>query len=113
MRHLYTLTGLILLIFALDLLFRPIYPSVDPLRATLVGLAAFAVLYALHRYRRGLVHPIVGAAAIFASAFLSVLLIQAGVLASQTTLSAVVHVLILVAAYFAGEMIRARRQRPR
>ena len=110
MRHLYTIAALVLLIFLLDLLFRPIYPEVDLIRATLVGLTAFAVLFAIHKLRPGLVHPVVGAVAIFASAFLSVLLIQAGVLVSQTTVSAVVHVLILVGAYFAGVLVLARRR---
>ena len=110
MRHLYTLAALVLLIFLLDLLFRPIYPDVDLLRATLVGLTALAVLVALHKLRPGLLHPIVGAVAIFASAFLSVLLIQAGVLVSQTPVSAVVHVLILVGAYFAATLVRTRRR---
>ncbi len=111
MKHAYTIVGLVVLIFLLDLLYRPIYPEVDLIRATLVGITAYVVLFVLGKLRAGLVNPVVGALAIFASAFLSVLLIQAGVLVSKSTISAIVHVVILAVAYLIATAAVARRKR--
>jgi hypothetical protein len=111
MKHVYTIVGLVVLIFLLDLLFRPIYPEVDRIRATLVGITAYVVLFALSKLRPGLVNPLVGALAIFASAFLSVLLIQAGVLVSKSAISAIVHVAILAVAYLIAAAIVAGKKK--
>jgi hypothetical protein len=109
MKHVYTIVGLVVLILLLDLLFRPIYPEVDLIRATLVGITAYVVLFVVSKLRAKLVNPLVGALAIFASAFLSVLLIQAGVLVSKSTISAIVHVVILAVAYLVAATIAAKK----
>jgi hypothetical protein len=93
------IAGLTLLLFALDRLFRSLHPHVDLVRASLVGLSALGALAPLWLLRRRPLEPWVGALAIFASAFLSVLLIEAGLLISRSALSGAVHVLILAAAY--------------
>ena len=95
MRQVITIFNLTILLFLIDLLLRPVYPTVDLLRASMVGVIAYAALYLLAQFRPGLMDPLIGAIAIFASAFLSVLLIQGGLLISQTMISAVVHVAIL------------------
>ena len=98
-RNLLSIGGLTLLLFALDRLYRVLYPEVDLVRASLVGLSALAALAPLWLLRRPPIRPWVGALAIFASAFGSVLLIEAGVLVSRSTISGIVHVLILAAAF--------------
>ena len=91
--------GLALLLLALDRLFRWLHPEVDLVRASLVGLTALAALAPLWLLRRPPIRPWIGALAIFASACVSVLLIEAGVLVSRSTLSGAVHLLILAAAF--------------
>ena len=98
-RSLLSIGGLTLLLFALDRLYRVLYPEVDLVRASLVGLTGFAVLAPLWLLQRPPIQPWVGGLAIFTSAFMSVLLIEAGVLVSRSAISGVVHVLILAAAF--------------
>lgn len=98
-RNLLSIAGLSLLLFALDRLYRVLHPHVDLVRASLVGATALAALAPLAWLPRRPFQPWVGALAIFASAFGSVLLIEAGALISQSTLSGVVHVLILAIAF--------------
>ena len=90
---------LALLLLVLDRVFRWLHPHVDLERASLVGLSALAVLAPLAWLRRRPFEPWIGALAIFASAFASVLLIEAGVLVSRSAVSGVVHLLILAAAF--------------
>lgn len=105
--------GLSLLLFALDQLFRVLHPEVNLVRASLVGATALIALAPLARQPRSGVRPWVGALAIFASAFLSVLLIEAGLLVSRSASSALVHVSILAAAYPLLDRIRVRSSRGR
>jgi hypothetical protein len=101
-----SIAGLSLLLFALDRLYRVLHPDVNLVRASLVGLTALAALAPLSRLRHSRIRPWVGALAIFASAFLSVLLIEAGVLVSRSPSSGLVHVLILAAVFPLLDRIR-------
>ena len=107
-RTLISIAGLSLLLFALDQLYRVFHPEVNLVRASLVGLTALVALAPLARMPRSGVRPSVGALAIFASAFLSVLLIEAGLLVSRSASSGLVHVLILAAAFRLLDRIRLR-----
>lgn len=107
-RNLLGIAGLTLLLFALDRLYRVLHPEVDLARASLVGLTALAALAPLALVRRRPLEPWVGALAIFVSAGLSALLIEAGVLVSRSALSGAVHVLILAAAFPAIDRIAQR-----
>jgi hypothetical protein len=98
-RALLSILGLSLLLFALDQLFRVLHPQVNLVRASLVGLSALIALAALARLLRSGIRPWVGALSILASAFSSVLLIEAGALVSRSLSSALVHVAILAVAY--------------
>ncbi len=98
-RNLLSIAGLSWLLLALDLLYRVFHPEVNLVRASLVGLTALAVLAPLARVRRVAIRPWIGALAIFASAFLSVLLIEAGFLVSRSPSSGLVHLLILASAF--------------
>jgi len=107
-RSLLSIAGLSLLLFALDQLYRLLHPEVNLVRASLVGLTALVALAPLARLPRSGVRPWVGALAIFASAFLSVLLIEAGLLVSRSPASGLAHVLILAAAFPLLDRIRVR-----
>ena len=95
-RNLLSIASLSLLLFALDQLYRVLHPEVNLVRASLVGLTALIALAPLARWPRFPIRPWVGALAIFASACLSVLLIEAGRLVSRSALSGLVHLLIRV-----------------
>jgi hypothetical protein len=109
---------LTLLLTAIDQLYRVLHPHVDLERAALVGLTALAALLALARLPLPAalrVPPLPGALAILASASVSVLLIQAGVLVSRSLVSGAVHALLVAAAYpllreHRATRVRARRQ---
>jgi hypothetical protein len=90
---------LVLLLTLIDQLYRLLHPVVDLERASLVGATAWAALLGLRRAGLRRVPPTRGALAIAASAFGSVLLIEAGWLESRSALSAAVHVLLLALAY--------------
>jgi hypothetical protein len=98
-RRLIPIGALSALLFAFDRLYRVLHPEVNLERAGLVGLTAFAALAPLYLLRRRPIDPLRGALAIFVSAFASVLLIEAGVLVSQSVASGVMHVLILAVAF--------------
>jgi hypothetical protein len=100
------------LLFALDRLYRVLHPEVNLERACLVGLTALAALAPLQLSKRRPLEPLAGALAIFASAFGSVLLIEADLLVSRSLASGVVHVLILAAAFALLERVRLRRSLP-
>jgi hypothetical protein len=102
MKHsLVSIAVLSVLLGLLDRLYRVLHPEVNLVRACLVGATALAVLAPLWLLRRPPLPPLAGALAIFASAFGSVLLIETGVLISQSPTSAVVHVGILAAMFLA------------
>jgi len=108
-RTLLSIAGLSLLLFALDQLYRVLHPEVNLVRASLVGLTALALLAPLARVPRSGFRPWVGALAIFTSAFLSVLLIEAGLLVSRSASSGLVHVSILAAVFPLLDRIRLGR----
>jgi len=93
--------GLVILLVVLDQLYRVLHPEVNLARASLVGASAWLALRALRAAGLRWPSPARGAFAIAASAFGSVLLIEAGWLVSRSPRSALVHVLILAAAFLA------------
>jgi hypothetical protein len=111
-RSLASIAALSLLLLVLDLLYRVLHPQVNLVRASLVGLTAFAAIAPLARLLRLPMRPWIGALAIFASAFISVLLIQTGLLVSRSSVSGLVHLLILAAAFPLLDRIGKRGQGP-
>jgi hypothetical protein len=99
--HAAAIAGLALLLAAVDALYRWLHPEVNLARAALVGATAWLALAALSRLLPARLQVARGALAVFASAALSVLAIEAGWLVSRSPLSAGVHVAILAAAYLA------------
>jgi hypothetical protein len=111
------IAALTLLLVLLDQLYRLLHPEVNLVRASLVGATALAALVPLARLGGGRIDPLRGALTIFASAFGSVLLIQAGVLTSRSSGSAIMHVALLAAAFLALDRahtgsVGARRPTP-
>ncbi|RJQ14881.1 hypothetical protein C4553_00270 [Candidatus Parcubacteria bacterium] len=97
MKHIKSIIILVLLQVGLDVLFVKLYPSVNPIRATFIGISAFLVLWIFRRYN--FVNPLVGFASIYSSALFGALLVQAGVLISKSFLSGIIHIAILVVTY--------------
>jgi hypothetical protein len=85
-----------------------LHPEVNLIRAGLVGATALVALAPMARLPGFPIRPPTGALAIFASACLSVLLIQSGWLVSRSTLSGLVHLLILAAVFPLLERIPSR-----
>jgi hypothetical protein len=112
-RLLLSIVALSLLLGLLDRVFRVLHPEVNLLRACLVGASAFALLAPLFLWRQPPLAPLAGALAIFASAFGSVLLIESGLLVSQSALSGLVHVAILAGVFAAMNGHRPRRSEAR
>src|SRR3989344_3958159 len=95
----YRIIGLMILQGILDLIFVYLYPEVNPIRATFIGLSAIIVLDLLYFIRKNLINPVIGGISIFSSALFGALLVQVGYLISKSPLSTLVHVLILIVTY--------------
>ena len=107
-RPLPAIAAIVVLLFLLDQLYRLLHPEVNLTRAALVGASGGLALVALRRAGLRWLDPASGALAIWLSATLSVLAIEAGWLVSRSPLSAVVHVAILTAAFMILEAARHR-----
>lgn len=108
------IAGLVMVLAAMDQLYRWLHPVVNPVRATLVGATAWAVLRGLALAGWRPVSPEGGALAVFASAFASVMAIQAGWLVSRSGASVAVHVALVAVAWLAVGQLggsEARRRR--
>ena len=106
MRHARNIILFVLLQFVIDRVFVSIYASVNPIRATFIGLTAFAIL-AVPPIRRYLNRDaITGALAIYSSALFGALLVQTGYLLSKSAFSAFIHVVILVVTYGLAILLR-------
>jgi hypothetical protein len=88
---------LIILQGIIDYLFVFLYPTVNPIRATMIGLSALLVLYLARNITR--IKPVLGFLSIYASALIGALLVQAVVLVSKSVLSGIAHILILIIVY--------------
>lgn len=98
-QHVKNIAVLIGLQLVLDRLYIFLYPTVSPIRATLIGLSALAILFLpFVKYLVG-GHRLVGFLSIYSSALFGALLVEAGILVSKSSLSAAVHVAILIATY--------------
>jgi hypothetical protein len=102
------IVGLILLLAAMDQLYRWLHPEVNLVRASLVGATAWVSLWLLAHAGLRFVPAWRGALVVFASAFASVLLIQSDWLVSRSPASVLVHAaLVAVGVLVAGALPRA------
>jgi hypothetical protein len=88
---------LIILQGILDYLFVYLYPTVNPIRATMIGLTALLILYIGRELIK--VPVAFGFLAVYASALFGALLVQAGVLVSKSAVSGIAHIAILIVTY--------------
>lgn len=97
--HFFIVVTLLIIQLVVDFIFRFIYSSVNPIRASFIGLASLLILY-IPLVRKGIIlPPFIAAIPIFSSALFGALLVQAGVLVSKSPVSAIVHALILIFTY--------------
>lgn len=94
-----TIVALILLQFILDVLYAYLYPSVNPIRATLIGISAFFILFIPIIQKLVKVSPFTGFIPIYSSAFFGALLVQSNIIKSKSIASGLAHILILVVTY--------------
>ena len=94
-----TIFGLILLQYIIDVLYVYVYPTVNPIRALMIGASALLILGIIHITKNKLVNPLTGALSIYSSALFGALLVQAELLVSKSLLSGIVHALILIVSF--------------
>jgi len=94
-----TIVLLVFLHLMINRIYSYIYPNVNPIKATLIGLTALlAMLVPFIRNFIG-VTKLEGFLPIYTSALFGALLVQAGFMVSKTTESTLVHIGILIATY--------------
>ena len=104
--HVKVVISLIIIQFPLDMLYVYIYPSVNPIRATFIGISALIIL-SIPIIRNFLkMNPLISFLPIYSSALFGALLVQAGFVASKSTASGITHVLILIITYVIIALIR-------
>ena len=103
-KHLKAVVVLNILQFLLDRLYIYIYPTVNPIRATLIGFSAFVILYliSLITSTKNLIElkPFIAFIPIYSSALFGALLVQADFVKSKSAASGIAHVVILIITYF-------------
>lgn len=98
-KYVMAVLSLILLQFLIDSIYVYVYPQVNPIRATLIGLTALAALFIPFLKRIVGMRPALGFLPIYSSALFGALLVQNSYLVSKSLLSGAVHVAILSATY--------------
>ena len=102
-KHLKIVIILILIQFLLDMLYVYIYPTVTPIRATMIGFSALFILYSISLipFVKNLIDlkPYIAFLPIYSSALFGALLVQAGIVASKSAASGIAHIVILVVTY--------------
>lgn len=109
--HFFIVITLLIIQLVVDFIFRFIYSSVNPIRASLIGLTSLLILYIPLVRKQIPLSPLLAAVPIFSSALFGALLVQTGVLVSRSVVSALVHALILILTYvlltaFLSEVMR-------
>ena len=103
-KHLRIVIILVLIQFLLDILFVYIYPAVNPIRATLIGISALIVLlivsFTTIITRLVEMKPYIAFIPIYSSALFGALLVQADFVKSKSAASGIAHVVILIVTYF-------------
>lgn len=105
-KHLKVIVVLVILQFLLDTLYVYLYPTVNPIRATLIGLSALIVLFIPFIRRFIEIKPYIAFLPIYSSAFFGALLVQADFVKSKSTASGIAHVVILIITYVIIALVR-------
>ena len=99
-KHLKIIFILIVLQFILDMLYVYIYPTVNPIRATLIGASALIILFMPFLTRIIDMKPYMAFLPIYSSALFGALLVQAAFVKSKSPASGIAHIVILIVTYF-------------
>ena len=106
-KHLKVIVVLILIQFLLDMLYVYIYPTVNPIRATLIGLSALVILFIPFLKKIVEMKPYIAFLPIYSSALFGALLVQADFVKSKSSASGIAHVVILIVTY--GLLVSVRK----
>ena len=98
-RHIKVVVILVLIQFLLDMLYVYIYPTVNPIRATLIGFSALVLLFIPFIKNLVGMPSFIGFIPIYSSAFFGAFLVQADVVASKSVASGISHIVILIVTY--------------
>ena len=99
-KYLKVIVVLVVLQFLLDTLYVYLYPTVNPIRATLIGFSALIILFVPFIKKLTEMKPYVAFLPIYSSAFFGALLVQADLVKSKSPASGIAHVVILIVTYF-------------
>ena len=99
-KHLKIIVILVVLQFLLDVLYVYIYPTVNPIRATLIGISALIILFIPFIRKVVEMKPYIAFLPIYSSALFGALLVQADFVKSKSAASGIAHIVILIATYF-------------
>ena len=99
-KHMKVIVILILLQYLLDVLYVYLYPNVNPIRATLIGASALAILLIPFISKLVEMKPYIAFLPIYSSALFGALLVQADVVKSKSAGSGIAHIIILIVTYF-------------
>ena len=98
-KHLKVIIILVILQFLLDMLYAYIYPTVNPIRATMIGASALIILFIPFLKKIVEMKPYIAFLPIYSSALFGALLVQADIVKSKSPASGIAHVLILIVTY--------------
>tara|TARA_Y100000034_G_C6692699_1_gene305076 strand:+ start:251 stop:595 length:345 start_codon:yes stop_codon:yes gene_type:complete len=90
---------LLLLQLLIDKVYVYLYPTVNPIRATLIGATAFILLWIPWLRKMFDLHPGLAFLPIYVNAFLGALVVQSGLVISKSIESSLVHIGILIITY--------------
>lgn len=99
-KHVKMIVVLVILQFLLDMLYVYVYPTVNPIRATMIGFSALVVLFAPFMRKLTDMKPYIAFLPIYSSALFGALLVQADFVKSKSAASGIAHVVILIVTYF-------------
>lgn len=108
-KHGVAVAMLIFLQFLIDMLYVVLYPTVNPLRATMIGATTFLVLWIPFVRRKVNLSPWLGFFPIYINALAGALAVQYGIVQSKSVLSALLHVGILIIVYSIITLIRRKK----
>lgn len=98
-KHVKVIVVLVVIQFALDMLFVYLYPNVSPIRATLIGFSALIILFIPFIKKMIEMKPYIAFLPIYSSVLFGALLVQADFVKSKSAASGIAHVVILIVTY--------------
>ncbi len=105
-KHLKIIIILIIIQFLLDMLFVYLYPTVNPIRATLIGFSSLIILFVPFLQKLTEMKPYIAFLPIYSSALVGALLVQADFVKSKSAASGIAHLVILIITYFVIILIK-------